>query len=304
METAACWPFRRAPVARGGAPCCSCCRSSSPSPSTPAGASTRSRRSSRPTASRACSRATSPTSSTRCARGAHRGHRAGAAPGGRGTRTSRPCAPTSPASRRTCPTSSAIRVADADGRMVYQPEFADGAGAGRRGAALFRPPSRRALLGRGHFRSPTATGPTAPGSSTSPAAYEHPDGRFAGAVVAPVPVERLVRMLGGRGRGPRRRGERARRRASRIIARHPPVPAPRRAGRSPDGPARARGPGRDLRDVPRHLALGRRGAALLLPQGRGLPAARHRGPVDRRVHRALAPRHGRGGRCSRACSSA
>ena len=115
----------------------------------------------------------------------------------------------------------AIRVSDESGRMVYPSEFATAPAPEVGGRDYF------ARLRDGHYSGvaisePHRDGPDGAWVIDIARRYEHPDGRFAGAVVAPVPVERLVRMLGAADVGPGGavsvRGE-----GLEVIARHPPV---------------------------------------------------------------------------------
>jgi diguanylate cyclase (GGDEF)-like protein len=114
-----------------------------------------------------------------------------------------------------------IRVTDAAGQPVYPPEFTDAPVPGAGAEAYF------ARLRDQHFSGVVISGPHPDGPEGPPVIdiarrYEHPDGRFAGVIVAPVPVERLVRMLGAADVGPSGavtvRGE-----ALALIARHPPL---------------------------------------------------------------------------------
>ena len=115
-----------------------------------------------------------------------------------------------------------IRVADESGRMVYPPEFATAPAPDVGERAWF------ARLRDGHYSGvvisePHRDGPDGAWVIDIARRYEHPDGRFAGAVVAPVAVEKLVRMLGAADVGPG--GAVGVRGADlEIIARHPPVP--------------------------------------------------------------------------------
>jgi diguanylate cyclase (GGDEF)-like protein len=115
-----------------------------------------------------------------------------------------------------------IRVADEAGQPVYPPEFATAPSPGVEGQGYFP------RLRDGHYSGvlisePHRDGPGGPWVIDIARRYEHPDGRFAGAVVAPVPVERLERLLGAADVGPGGavgvRGG-----GLEIIARHPPVP--------------------------------------------------------------------------------
>lgn len=125
-----------------------------------------------------------------------------------------------------------IRVADESGRMVYPPEFATAPAPDVGGRPYF------ARLRDGHYSGVVISEPHRDGADGAwvidiARRYEHPDGRFAGAVVAPVPVDKLVRMLGAADVGPG--GAVGVRGANlEIIARHPPIP-----DRSPFGEAPA-----------------------------------------------------------------
>jgi len=117
----------------------------------------------------------------------------------------------------------AIRVADESGRMVYPAEFATAPAPDVEGRAFF------ARLRDEHYSGvvisePHRDGPDGAWVIDIARRYEHPDGRFAGAVLAPVAVDKLIGMLGAADVGPGGavsvRGE-----DLEIIARHPPAPA-------------------------------------------------------------------------------
>ncbi len=116
----------------------------------------------------------------------------------------------------------AIRVTDAAGHPLYQSEFADAPASGIEEHPYFR------KLRDGHFSGLVISEshrdtPEGPWVVDIARRYEYPDGRFAGAVVAPIPVERLVTMLAAADVGPSGavsvRGE-----DLGLIARHPPFP--------------------------------------------------------------------------------
>ena len=115
-----------------------------------------------------------------------------------------------------------LRVADAEGRLVYQGEFVNAPLPGIGGEPYFRE-LRDAHASGVLFSAPHRDGPDGPWVVVLARRVEYPDGRFAGAVVAPVPVERLVSMLAAADKGPSGavslRGQ-----DLELIARHPPLP--------------------------------------------------------------------------------
>ena len=117
-----------------------------------------------------------------------------------------------------------IRVFDAAGQVVHQAEFANAPAPGIDGQPYF------ARLRDGYVSGivisrPHRDGPKGPWVVDIVRRVEYPDGRFAGAVVAPLPVARLVTMLAAADAGSNGavslRGE-----DLEIIARHPPLPDP------------------------------------------------------------------------------
>ncbi len=126
--------------------------------------------------------------------------------------------------RANLPDVLALRVVDAAGRPVFQDEFADAPAPDMAARDDF------ARLRDGHvsgvvISAPRRDGPDGPAVIEIAQRVEHPDGRFAGAVIAPVPVERLVVLLAAADVGPggavSLRGE-----GLRLIARHPPFSEP------------------------------------------------------------------------------
>jgi diguanylate cyclase (GGDEF)-like protein len=124
-----------------------------------------------------------------------------------------------------------IRVADAAGRLVYQTEFAN-APAPDVGAMPWFRRLRDDHVSGVVLSAPHRDGPDGPHVIDIARRVEHPDGSFAGAVVAPVPVERLVSMLAAADVGPggavALRGENLE-----LIARHPPLADPARGDAVP-----------------------------------------------------------------------
>lgn len=117
-----------------------------------------------------------------------------------------------------------IRVADAAGRLVYSPEFAVTPETGLQDEAYF------ARLRDGFesgivISAPHRDRPEGAWEVDIARRIEHPDGRFAGAVAASIPVDRLATMLGAADIGPggavSLRGE-----GLALVARHPPLPNP------------------------------------------------------------------------------
>ena len=94
-----------------------------------------------------------------------------------------------------------LRVAGAEGRLVYQGEFANAPLPGIGGEPYFRE-LRDAHASGVLFSAPHRDGPDGPWVVELARRVEYPDGSFAGAVVAPVPVERLVSMLAAADIGP------------------------------------------------------------------------------------------------------
>ena len=94
-----------------------------------------------------------------------------------------------------------IRVSDAEGNLVFQPEFATAAAPGPAGLEHFsrlRDAHASGML----ISRPRREGEEGPWVVDLARRIEHPDGRFGGAVIVPVPVDRLVAMLAAADVGP------------------------------------------------------------------------------------------------------
>ncbi len=128
-----------------------------------------------------------------------------------------------------------IRVFDADGREHAGPEFATTPETGAAEQPYFVRLRDEYLSGLVISR-PHSHEPAGPWVIDLARRVEHPDGRFAGAVVARVPIDRLVAMLGagdvGRQGAVTLHGE-----GLAVIARHPPLPG---SATSSDAPAALR----------------------------------------------------------------
>lgn len=117
-----------------------------------------------------------------------------------------------------------IRIADADGRLVYQTEFAaepdEGVG-GRSWFVKLRDEYDSGVV----ISAPHRDGPDGPLVVDIARRVEYPDGSFAGAVLAPVPAERLATLLAAADVGPGGaivlRGE-----GLELIARYPALAGP------------------------------------------------------------------------------
>ena len=127
----------------------------------------------------------------------------------------------------------AIRVTDASGNVTLQSEYTQTSPPGIEGQAYF------ALLRDTCFSGiaisePHRDGPEGPWVVDIARRTEYPDGRFAGAVIAPIPVERLVTMLAAADVGSNGavslRGD-----DLKIIARHPPVRPGTEVAGAPEG---------------------------------------------------------------------
>ena len=116
----------------------------------------------------------------------------------------------------------ALRIVDAAGQPVYSGEFAQAPAPGMEDQPYF------SRLRDGHFSGLVISrrhrdGPDGPWVVDVVRRVEHPDGRFAGAVVAPVAIARLENMLGAADVGPGGAVS-LRDEDLAIVARHPPQP--------------------------------------------------------------------------------
>ncbi len=130
------------------------------------------------------------------------------------------------------PDALAIRVADAAGRVIYQAEFADAPVPGVEGQPYFVRLRDECLSGI-VISQPHRDGPEGPTVVDIARRVEYADGRFAGAIIAPVAVERLAQLLAAGDVGSQGavslRGE-----GLALIARHPPVEASAGRAVAPD----------------------------------------------------------------------
>jgi len=119
------------------------------------------------------------------------------------------------------PDALAIRVADDAGRVVYQADHPDAPVPGVEGQRYFIRLRDEHVSGI-VISEPHRDGPDGPTVVDIARRVEYPDGRFAGAIIAPVTVARLVKVLAagdvGSGGAVSLRGE-----DLAIIARYPPV---------------------------------------------------------------------------------
>ncbi|MBL0140990.1 MAG: diguanylate cyclase [Betaproteobacteria bacterium] len=125
-----------------------------------------------------------------------------------------------------------IRVSDAVGRILYQAEFANAPAAESMEQPYFarlRNTNEPGIVISGLHRD----GPDGPWVIDIARRIEYADGRFAGAVIAPIPIDRLVTLLAAADAGSNGavtlRGE-----GLEIIARHPPLAEPASQGTVPD----------------------------------------------------------------------